>query len=62
MMLESLVEYMLASAEAAYEDPGQQMPMGFMASGGQFYGVNASNWVDQKQPSFTSSTYSYTTN
>ena len=34
MIPEALEEYMLTYAEAYYEDPGQQSPMGFMASGG----------------------------
>ena len=31
-------EYTLASAEAAYENPGEQAPMGFMALGGEIQG------------------------
>ena len=34
MIPEALEEYMLTYAEAYYKDPGQQSPMGFMASGG----------------------------
>ena len=34
MIPEALEEYMLTYAEAYYEDPGQQSPMVFMASGG----------------------------
>ena len=47
----------LVSIEAAYEDPGKQVPMGFMAAGGAFYYENASHWWDQPPPpSFTSQT------
>ena len=42
---------MLASVEVAYEDQGQQAPMGFIASGGEFcQAKNASRWLDQKHP------------
>ena len=34
MVAETLEDYSLASAEVAYENPGEQAPMGFMASGG----------------------------
>ena len=30
-------EYALASAEAAYEDPREQAPMGFRVAGGGFH-------------------------
>ena len=33
MISEALEEYALASAEADYESPGEQSPMGFIASG-----------------------------
>ena len=33
MLAETMEEYTLASAEAAYENPGEQAPMVFMASG-----------------------------
>ena len=33
MVTETMEEYALDSAEAAYENPGEQTPMGFMASG-----------------------------
>ena len=36
-------EYALAAAEAAYEDLGEQSPIGFMASGGGFHGGNSSH-------------------
>ena len=46
---ESLEEYALDSVEAAYEYPGQQAPMGFMASGGEFHEAgNDSHWLYQK--------------
>ena len=38
MLLETLDEYALASAEAAYENPGDQSPMGFMALGREIQG------------------------
>ena len=53
---------MLAYSETAYEEPGQHRPMGSVASGGEFYGGNASHWADQKQPSFPRLTYSYNNN
>ena len=34
MVAETMEEYLLASVEAAYKNPGEQAPMGFMASGG----------------------------
>ena len=37
-------EYSLASAKAAYEDPGEQAPMGFMAAGGGFHDESVSHW------------------
>ena len=30
MVAEAMEEYLLASAELAYEDPGEQAPIGFM--------------------------------
>ena len=52
MVAEAMEEYELASAEAAYEDPGEQAQMGFMAAGGRFNDGNASHWWDQKHTSF----------
>ena len=43
MLEEELKEYALASAEAAYEYPGEKAPMGFMDSGGGFHDENASH-------------------
>ena len=37
MEAEAMEEYALASAEADYEDPGEQAQMGFMAAGGGFH-------------------------
>ena len=55
-------EYALASKEENYEDPGQQEPIIFMASEGEFNDVrNASFWEDKKNPSFTRLTYSENT-
>ena len=42
MSLEALDEYVLAYSEAYYKDPGEQAPMGFMASGGGFHHLNSS--------------------
>ena len=53
MLAESMGEYALSSAEAAYEDPGEQAPMGFVASGVGFHDGNDYHWWDQKHPSFT---------
>ena len=44
MLAEAMEEYASASTEAAYEDPGEQVPMVFMASGGEFNDGNASHW------------------
>ena len=62
MVLEALEEYVLAYVEETYEDPGQQAPMGFVESGGEFHDGNTYHWADQKHPSFTRSTYLYNTN
>ena len=53
---------MLASAEAAYEDPGEHAPMVFMASGVVFHDGNTYHWWDQKHPPFPSQTFSENTN
>ena len=54
---------MLASAEAAYEDPGEQVPMGFVSSGGEFHEAKSdSHWLDYKNPSFPSPTCSDNSN
>ena len=58
----TLEEYVLDSADASYEEPGEHVSMLFMDTGGEFYDGNYSHWADQKQPSFTSSTYSDNTN
>ena len=50
MVAEEMEEYVLAYAEAAYEDPGEQTPMGFMESGGGFHDGNDSYWWDHKHP------------
>ena len=34
MVAKTIEEYVLASVEATYENPGEQAPMGFMTSGG----------------------------
>ena len=34
MVAETMDKYALSSAESTYENPGEQAPMGFMASGG----------------------------
>ena len=52
MVAEAMEEYALACIEAACEYPGEQAPMGFMATGGGFYDGNASHWWDQKHPPF----------
>ena len=44
MVAETMEEYAFNSAEAAYEDPGEQAPMGFMAAWGGFHDGNYSNW------------------
>ena len=40
----------------------EQVPMGFMASGGRFNDGNTSNWLYQKRPSFPNQTFSENTN
>ena len=55
--------YALASAEAAYENLGEQAPMGFMASGGEIQGSeNTSPWMNQKRSSLPSLTGTKNTN
>ena len=58
MVAESMEEYVLASAEAAYEYPREQAPMGLLTAGGGFHDWNVSHWWDQKQPSFPIQTFS----
>ena len=49
MVAEAPEEYALAFSEAPYEYPRQKVPMGFMASGGEFHkAVNDFHWLDQK--------------
>ena len=38
MAAETMEEYALASAEVAYENPGEQEPMGFMKLSGEIQG------------------------
>ena len=52
MVSEEMEEYVLASSEAAYEYPGEQALMWFMAAGGGLYDGNDSCWWDQRKPSF----------
>ena len=45
MVVEALEEYILASVEVAYEEPGEKAPMGLMTSWGEFPGAgNESYW------------------
>ena len=57
MVVETMEEYVLASVEEAYENPGEQAPMGFMASGGEIQvSKNTTPWMDRKRsylPSLT---------
>ena len=62
MVAEAMVEYVLASAEEAYEYPGGKAPMVFMAAGGGFHDGNASHWWEQIPPLFSSHTCSENTN
>ena len=63
MATETMEEYSLASEEAAYENPGEQAPMGFMASGREIQGSeNNPPWMDRKCSSFTSLTGTENTN
>ena len=62
MVSEALEDCELAFAEAAYQDLGQQTPMGFMDSGGEYHQIkNYYHWLDQKHPSFTILTFSENT-
>ena len=48
-------EYALASAEASYENPGEQSPIVLMALGVEIQGLlNTPTWVDRKHSSFPS--------
>ena len=56
-------EYELASAEAAYENSGEQAPMVFVASGGYIQvSENTSSWMDLKRSYFPSLTGTKNTN
>ena len=46
MVEKELEEYELESVESAYEDPGENAKIGFMASGGAFHDVNDYHWAD----------------
>ena len=56
MVAKAMEEYASSSADVSYKDTGEHAPMGFMMAGGGFYDENASQWWDQKQPSFPSHT------
>ena len=62
MVAEAMEGYVLASAEAAYEYPGEQAPMGFIASGGGFHYGNSSHQCYQKHLSYPGQTCSDNTN
>ena len=50
MVAGSMEEYALASEKVPYEDQGEHMPLGFMASGEVFNDGNVSHWWYQKHP------------
>ena len=50
MVAEVMEEYALDYSEAAYEDPWEQAPMGFMAAGGGFHDGNDYHLWDKKIP------------
>ena len=53
MLEEKLEDCALDSAEEAYENPGEQAPMVFMALGGKMQGSeNTSHWMDRKRSYF----------
>ena len=53
MVAETMDEYVLASAEAAYNNTGEKATIGFMASGGGIKGSeNTPPWMDRKCLSF----------
>ena len=63
MVAETMEQYSLASTESAYENPGEQSTMGFMALGGDFQvSENISPWMDRKRSDFPSLTGTYNTN
>ena len=63
MLMETMEEHVLASVEEAYENPGEQAPMGFMASGGEIQiSKNTSPGMDWKRLSFPSPTGNKNTN
>ena len=62
MVVEAVEEHALDSAEAAYEYPGEQAPIGFMSSGEVFHDENDSRWWNQKHASLTNHTCSENTN
>ena len=56
-------DYKLASTEVAYENPGEQAPMVFMASGGEIkVSEKTPPWMDQKRSSLPSLTGTENTN
>ena len=62
MEVETLEEYLLASAESAYENPGEQAPMGIMALDSEIQvSENKSPWRDQKRSLLPSWTGTYNT-
>ena len=57
MVAETLEDYALASSEAAYENLGEQEPMGLMAVGREIQvSENTPPWMDCKHSSFPSRT------
>ena len=55
MVAETMGDCTLASAEAAYENPWEQAPMGFMESSVEIQGSeNTPPWMDRKRSYFTS--------
>ena len=59
MVVEAVEEFVLGYTEADYEDPGEQAPIKFMASGGEFYDArNDSHCLYQKHFLFTRPTCS----
>ena len=63
VVAETLQGYVLASAEAAYENPGEQSPIVFVALGGEIkVSLKKYHCMDQKGSSFPSLTGTDNTN
>ena len=62
MVAEAMKGYLLASAEADYEHPREQLPIRFINQERGGYYENPYQWWDQKHPSFINQNVSENTN